>query len=174
VSVASEALVLRPATPADGPTLWRLARDAGGLDLNSPYAYLLAADAFGATCVVAEESGEALGFVVALRWPGRTHVVFVWQVAVSPAARGRGLARRLLDALVDGPGCAGVTHLEATVTPSNAASRALFRSFARARGAACDVGPRYLPEHFPDGAHEPEELFTIGPLPEAADSPEIP
>jgi L-2,4-diaminobutyric acid acetyltransferase len=158
------ALTIRPTTARDGAALWRLARDAEGLELNTPYCYVLAADELGDTCLVAEEDGAPLGFVLALRPPRRPQTVFVWQVGVSRAARGRGLGRRLLSELVRRPSCGEVTHLEATVTAANAASRALFRSFARSQGARCEVTPRYEPGHFPEDGHEAEELFRIGPL----------
>lgn len=167
---AAATLTMRASVPEDGPAVWRLVRGAGVLDINSPYAYTLLLDDFGDTCVIAEEAGGALlGFVLAYRPPRRPHVVFVWQVAVSSAARGRGLGGRMLEALVRSEGCRGVTHLEATVTPSNEPSRALFRAFGRRQGAEVTVSPRYTAEHFPkehshEDDHEPEELFSIGPL----------
>lgn len=162
---AAATLIMRPSRPEDGPAVWRLVRETGVLDVNSPYAYTLLLDDFGDTCVIAEEAGGTpLGFVLAYRPPRRPHAVFVWQVAVSEAARGRGLGGRMLEALVRLEGCRGVTHLEATVTPSNQPSRALFRAFGRRQGAEVTVSPRYTAEHFPDDDHEPEELFSIGPF----------
>jgi L-2,4-diaminobutyric acid acetyltransferase len=58
----------------------------------------------------------------------------------------------------------GVTHLEATVTPSNQASWALFRGFAKRAGAACHEIPAFPSHLFPDGDHEEEVRIRIGPL----------
>lgn len=166
-------ITMRPGVAEDGPAVWRLVRETGVLDVNSPYAYTLLFDDFGDTCVIAEDAGvgdgDLLGFVLGYRPPRRPHVVFVWQVAVSAAARGRGLGGRMLEALIRLEGCRGVTHLEATVTPSNKPSRALFRAFGRRQGAEVTVSPRYTAEHFPkehspNEDHEPEELFSIGPF----------
>ncbi len=156
--------VVRPARVEDGAALWRLAEASKVLDVNSPYAYLLVCDHFGETSVVAERDGEPVGFVTAFRPPRRPEVIFVWQVAVDESMRGRGLARRMLEALVGLDGCRGVTRLETTVTPSNAPSRALFRSFARSVGAEMTVEPHFTPELFPGEGHEAEELFRIGPF----------
>ena len=149
----------------DGALLWELARAAGGIDLNSPYAYMMLCRNFTDTCAVAEVYGQPAGFVTAHRLPARGHVLFVWQIAVLPEFRGLGIARRLLDALVERPACVGVRELESTVTPSNAGSAALFAAFAKARGAALDIRPGFTTDDFPeDERHEEERLFTIQPI----------
>ncbi|MCB9598692.1 MAG: diaminobutyrate acetyltransferase, partial [Sandaracinaceae bacterium] len=136
---------------------------AGTLERNTAYAYVLLCDHFRATNVIAELEGEPVGFVAAYRPPTHHDTVFVWQVGVLDAARGLGVAGTLLDALVARPGCRGVRYLEATVTPSNEASRRLFESFARRRGADVAWSDGYPATLFaPD--HEPEHLVRIGPF----------
>jgi L-2,4-diaminobutyric acid acetyltransferase len=71
------------------------------------------------------------------------------------------MARRLLEAFLEQNPDA--RWLEASVTPSNTASRKLFKSVARDHGVGCDIADFMLDSHFPDG-HEPEELFRIGPF----------
>lgn len=161
---------IRPATPSDGAEMWRLVKEGVGLDENSSYAYLLLCKLFSATCLAARRRGELVGFVIGFRPPERPQAVFVWQIGVAPQCRGQGLASRLLDALVERPSCADVRYLEASVTPDNTASRALFQGFARRHGVACEVSPFLDAELFPDG-HEAEELFTIGPLAADRESP---
>lgn len=144
--------------------MWRLARDAGALEANSAYCYLLMCREFGETCVLAEEAGAPAGFVMAFRPPERPDAVFVWQVGVSPAHRGRGVGGGLLGALARRASGRGVRYLEATVAPSNKASRALFESFARRMDAPIRWLPGYSPELFPEGAHEEETLLRVGPF----------
>lgn len=159
---------LAPPELEDGKSLWRLAA-ASGLDVNSPYAYVLWCRDFAATSVVAKDAAGAVrGFVTGYVRPERVDTYFLWQVAVDPAWRGRRLARRMLDHIGDANAAKGLRYLEATVTPDNTASRALFASFARERDA--DIVWRGLFErpHFPtEGGtegHEREELVRIGPL----------
>ncbi len=154
----------RGAAPEDGKALHRLVDDGGVLELNSCYSYVLLCDHFGGTTVVAEHEGEAVGFVTAYRPPSHPDTVFVWQVGTHPRMRGRGVARGLLDALIKRPGCRGIRFLEATVTPSNTASRRLFASFARHRGAEFHEGEGYPGETFAEEEHEPENLIRIGPF----------
>lgn len=158
----------RAPTLADGTNLWFLARDSGSLELNSSYSYLLLAGHFADTCVIAERDAKPVAFVSAFVSPAASDTVFVWQIAVAEEDRGRGLARRLLHQLLARPACRSVRALEATVTPSNTASRALFRSLAKKLRVPMSVGPGYAPELFPDGTHEREELLHIGPLPRSA------
>ncbi|SKC36675.1 diaminobutyrate acetyltransferase [Krasilnikoviella flava] len=165
-------LTVRPPTTADGAAMWRLARDSGSLDLNSSYAYLLLADHFAATCRLAflgdgsagdGAEGTPVGFLSAYRLPADPATLFVWQVAVDPRARGRRVAGRLLDAVVDAAADDGgppVTRLHTTVTTDNTSSRRVFARWAAERGATLRETSGYEAAHFPDG-HEAEPLLVI-------------
>jgi L-2,4-diaminobutyric acid acetyltransferase len=156
-------LDLRAPTVADGPVLWRIAAEAAGLDLNSPYAYLLWCRDFAGTSVIAAVDGSPAGFIKGYRRPEAPGTVVVWQIAVDAAHRGGGVAGRMLDHLVRRLQPAGVTHLEATVTPDNVSSRRLFAAFARRWEASLHSRELFGTNLFPDG-HEAEQLFRIGPL----------
>src|SRR5690625_3657969 len=129
----AEPVQIRSPHRGEGGDMWRLARDGGELDLNSSYAYLVLAEDFASTCRIAVSAGEVVGFLLGYQPPQRPGSVFVWQVAVRADQRGRRLAARMLEDLVDA--LPGVHTLEATVTEDNTASRRLFASFARGRGA---------------------------------------
>lgn len=158
----SELLAVRVPTTPDGIAMWQLAKDSGTLELNSAYAYVLWCDRFAASSALAEEDQRPAGFVMGFRPPTRPDTLFVWQVAVDEAFRGRGLARRMIESILERD--PGLRYLEATVAPSNAASQRLFRSLARKAECQCRETPYFTPEHFPAGDHEPETLFRIGPL----------
>ena len=155
----------RPAV-ADGAALWRIARDSDALDLNSSYSYLLWCRDFAATSAVArDERGEAVGFVTGYVRPERPRTLLVWQVAVDAAHRGRGLAARLLDGLTDRVSAErGLSAVETTITPGNTASERLFTSYAARHGATVERQVLFEAGQFPDGAHDPEVLYRIGPL----------
>ncbi|NBB93855.1 MAG: diaminobutyrate acetyltransferase [Gammaproteobacteria bacterium] len=151
----------RKARPEDGARMYELVREMGGLELNTAYFYVLFCIDFADTCVVAEVDDRLAGFVLGHRPPERQDTVFVWQVGVAPFMRKQGMARRLLEAFLEQNPDA--RWLEASVTPSNTASRKLFGAVARDHGVECKVSDFMLAEHFPDG-HEAEELFRIGPF----------
>lgn len=145
--------------------MWRLVKENGVLEPNSPYCYLLLAEHFSDTCVMVDgPDGRPVAFVAGYVPPRMTDTVFVWQIGVAPSERGAGLGSRVLDALLEAPGCAGIRYLQATVTPSNAASEKLFRAFARRHEAPCEVPDAFGEDLFPGANHEAERVFRIGPL----------
>jgi L-2,4-diaminobutyric acid acetyltransferase len=151
---------------ADGAGLWRIAKNSGKLDLNSSYSYLLWCRDFAGTSAVARAADRRpVGFVTGYLRPESPRTLFVWQVAVDSAYRGLGLAAQLLDTLVDRVAAAQrLTTVETTITPDNTASERLFRSFADRYGARVEREVLFETDRFPDGPHDPEVLYRIGPL----------
>jgi L-2,4-diaminobutyric acid acetyltransferase len=91
----------------------------------------------------------------------------VWQVAVDASQRGKGLAGALLEELFTKLVGEGVRYLETTITPDNEASIRLFSSFAKRWKTDLESAELFSVNDFPDdgeGAHEPEDLYRIGPL----------
>ncbi|MEX0835888.1 MAG: diaminobutyrate acetyltransferase [Nitriliruptor sp.] len=152
---------LRHLEHGDGAALHALVRDGGGLDLNSPYAYVLGERFWADTSVVAVGPSGPEGFILGVTPPPDPTTLFVWQVGVAPEARGRGLGLTMLRWLVD---TVGPRHLEATVTPSNTASRRLFAALARELGTDLAVSRWVEPDELGDVDHEPEDLHRIGPI----------
>ncbi|MFJ1810777.1 MULTISPECIES: diaminobutyrate acetyltransferase [unclassified Streptomyces] len=150
----------------DGAALWRLAKESGTLDLNSSYSYLLWCRDFAATSAVARaEGGEPVGFLTGYVRPEDPRTLLVWQVAVDSAHRGRGLAAALLDGLTSRLAAERpLTTVETTITPGNTASERLFTSFAERHGASVTREVLFGAGLFPDGPHDPEVLYRIGPL----------
>ena len=161
---AAVEITLRQPRMQDGAAICQLVQETTPLDPNSCYAYLLLCTHFADTCVVAEDDGDIVGFISAYQPPNADDVLFVWQVAVKSTARGRGLATTMLQDLLEREICQDVTYIEATVTPSNAPSQALFRSLAKAQDVPCRETCWMPPEVFGTGQHEAEILFRIGPL----------
>ncbi|WP_248304453.1 diaminobutyrate acetyltransferase [Breoghania sp. L-A4] len=158
----ARALTLRPPESSDGAAVWQLISDCGPLDDNSMYCNLLQCDHFADTCVVAELDGEIVGWVSAYRLPSDPEVLFVWQVAVSEAARGRGVAKKMLLELLARKSCDGVRRLKTTITRDNAASWALFNRIADMMDAPLDSDAHFVrDEHF-EGRHATEYMVTIG------------
>ncbi|MFI9805464.1 diaminobutyrate acetyltransferase [Streptomyces sp. NPDC052301] len=165
----ADLLIDRPAM-TDGAALWRLAKDSKTLDLNSSYSYLLWCRDFAGTSAVARGAdGEPVGFVTGYVRPDRPGTLLVWQVAVDSAHRGHGIAAALLDGLTARLAAErGITDVETTITPGNTASERLFTSFAARHGAQVGREVLFPADLFPDGPHDPEVLYRIGPLNSAA------
>jgi len=153
-------LRLRKPRATDGAEIWALVRSCKPLDENSMYCNLVQAEHFRETCVVAEISGEIVGWVSGHIIPDED-ALFVWQVAVSPRARGLGLGKKMLLELIERDACDSADRLRTTITADNAASWALFRSFARAIGGELDDAPHFHSETHFDGHHDTEHMVTI-------------
>lgn len=160
-STTPETIRLRKPTPADGSTVWKLVRECAPLDENSTYCNILQCDHFRDTCVLAEMDGDAVGWISGHIPPSDPDAVFVWQVAVSERARGKGLGGRMLRHLTGREECAGLARLKTTITESNAASWALFERFAARAGGRFSRRPIYLSDTHLGGASPSEHLVTI-------------
>lgn len=168
---SSEEVIFRPPGKEDGAGLLKLVHQLGVLDINSAYAYMLIGEHHAGTSVVAEIDGELVGFISAYLLPADPETVFVWQVGVAEAGRGKGLATRMLVEILKRPACADVRYLDTTIGPTNEASQALFRGLARRLDAPLDETELFSAELFdafdegePHAPHEPEILFRIGPF----------
>ncbi len=157
-------LTLRPPVATDGMPVHRLIASCPPLDTNSAYCNLVQCTHFASTSVLAEGAGEVVGFISGHRVPARPDTLFVWQVAVSEKGRGQGLAGRMLAAILDRPENEDICYIETTVTADNAASWALFESFARKRNAELVRSVLFDRELHFAGSHDSEMLARIGPF----------
>jgi L-2,4-diaminobutyric acid acetyltransferase len=151
---------LRKPNATDGAAIWGLVRNCKPLDENSMYCNIVQVDHFRDTCVIAEMNGQVVGWISGHMIPGTTEL-FVWQVAVSPMARGLGLGRKMLKELIGRDVCRNATHLKTTITKDNEASWALFGSLARSLGGELEEEPHFERDTHFEGRHATEHMVTI-------------
>lgn len=163
-TVTQDGFTFSPPVSSDGIRVHRLVASCPPLDENSIYCNILQCDHFSATSVKVEKDGELVAFISGYIPPGEPNVLFIWQVAVSSVARGKGLGKRMMDHLIKRPSCEKVRFLHTTVTPDNDASGGMFASFARHVGAPVSKEVLYDSEGHFDGKHESEVRFVIGPF----------
>jgi L-2,4-diaminobutyric acid acetyltransferase len=158
-------ILLRKPVATDGRAISGLIAACPPLDPNSAYCNLLQCTDFADSCIVAERADMLVGWVSGYRPPVAPANFFIWQVAISSAARGERLAGRMIHALLTRPEQAGITHLTTTITEDNRASWALFEGLARRWGAPVEKSIRFEREAHFAGAHATEWQVRIGPLP---------
>ncbi|WP_416896432.1 MAG: diaminobutyrate acetyltransferase [Minwuia sp.] len=151
---------LRKPDATDGAAVWSLVRECEPLDENSMYCNLIQADHFRDTCVLAELDGDVVGWISGHMIPN-DDAFFVWQVAVSPKARGMGLGKKMLLHLLDRDACADAEALKTTITKDNEASWAMFRSLARSVGGELTDEPHFEEGAHFEGRHDTEHMVTI-------------
>jgi len=154
----------RQPTVEDGSALFELIRSCPPLDTNSMYCNLLQCSHFAETAIVAEQDDQLLGSVTGYRLPERPNTLFVWQVAVHPGARGTGLARRMLSALLERPQHRDIDFVETTITEDNLASWGTFQKLAEQFDAPYEKQAGFDRDRHFDGQHSSEILMKIGPL----------
>ena len=157
-------IVLTKPELADGMAVSRLVASCPPLDTNSEYCNFLQCGHFLSTSVAAKLGNKLVGFISGYLLPERPDTLFIWQVAVSPEARGEGLASKMLNHILARPNCEAVNYLETTITEDNDASWALFKRFAN-KLSAQKSSSIWLEkdEHF-QGEHPSEALVRIGPF----------
>lgn len=163
-SLDPNVILLREPTAYDAVQVNELVKNSPPLDPNSIYCNLLQCSHFSKTSIAAELDHELVGFVSGYQPPGKPETLFIWQMVVSPAARGRGLATKMLEGLISRPALAHVRFIETTIGPDNDASWAVFRSLAAKWSAATDERVVFGRDTHFRGQHDDEILFTIGPL----------
>ncbi len=157
-------VTLRKPRPTDGHAVNRLIALCPPLDTNSTYCNLLQCSHFADTSVCAELNGALVGFVSGYRLPAQPDTLFIWQVAVGEAARGQGLARTMVDHLIQRPAEASLRWLHTTITNDNDASWALFRRIAAAHDTDITHSVGFEEKLHFDGRHATEMLVQVGPF----------
>ena len=160
-----EDMRIRPPHPGDGPTVFRLIKECDPLDVNSRYCNLLQTFHFRDTsCAVECPNGELWGFVSGYMVPNSDNTLFIWQVAVSPKARGMGLGKAMIMDILT-RGYEDIHNIHTTITEDNGPSWGMFASLARDLGGA-KMSNRLLfdsEKHFA-GRHDNEIILELGPF----------
>lgn len=152
----------RAPTSEDGIAIQQLIEHCPPLDRNSTYLYLLLCTHFAESCVVVYDKQKLIGFISAYGLPQDSDTLFIWQVAVAKSARGKQLASRMIEHLLQRPHLAHIRYLQTTVDPENLASRRVFEKIAQHYHTSIDETPFFESHHFIEPQEEP--LLHIGPL----------
>lgn len=134
------------------------------LDTNSLYANLIQCTHFAGHCAVARIDGKIVGWISGHHPPAEKGSYFLWQVAVHPDARGKGLARRMLADILARPEQSGVSRIRTSITRANEASWALFRNVSAWLSAPLREELWFDRDRHFGGQCASEFLITIGPF----------
>lgn len=158
-------LKIRKPRLSDGNSIYSLVRDSTPLDVNSLYSYLLICSHFDLTSVVVDEGEDIVGFTSAYIHPHKADTLFIWQIAVKKSIRGQGIAKKMIMNILKREKLEGVRFIEATVTPSNIASKSFFSRLASHLNAEYREFPFFTRDIFGGSDnHEEEFLLRIGPV----------
>jgi L-2,4-diaminobutyric acid acetyltransferase len=162
----SPSVIFRAPNEKDAVAVWRLVQESDNLDKNSFYCYFLLCTFFSRTCAVAEYEGGLVGFVSGFLLPQSPSTLFLWQIRVSAGMKSKGIGYALITDILNRHEHS-IDTLKASIYPNNERSQALFRSIAKKLEAQLTIEENFITkEMFPIEMtnHEPEFLFTIGPI----------
>lgn len=123
--------MIRNIRPSDLSSVRKLVQECQPLTLHTAVTYGVLFRHFPDTCFVAEESGTLIGFISAIRGTAHDNAIYVWQIGVIPAARGKGLSHKLIDAVAGAARHVSCSTLQVGIEPSNDLSLEVFRAYAR-------------------------------------------
>lgn len=129
--------------------------------LNSRYTYFLLARDFQDTCIVAQDGNKIIAFSSGYISPKRPDTFFSWEVVVQKNYRGNGLQKILL---LNQLRLTGAKYFEATVNPSNEASKKNYMDLACMLDAQIQECVLFSEADFECDGHEAEVLYRIGPI----------
>ncbi|MGH1471628.1 MAG: diaminobutyrate acetyltransferase [Cellvibrionaceae bacterium] len=159
-----DGILLRLPKLEDGIDVFRLISNCPPLDTNSSYCNLLQCSHFASTSVAAFEGDSLVGFISGYPLLDKPSTLFIWQVAVSENARGRGLASKMLAHILSRSCNSHFEYLETTITEDNQLSWELFKRFAQKNDAVFRSSEWMdKSKHFA-GQHASELLVRIGPF----------
>jgi L-2,4-diaminobutyric acid acetyltransferase len=148
----------------DGVAVHALIARCAPLDTNSLYCNLLQCTHFAGTSVAAHVGGKLAGWVSGYILPDQPDKLFIWQVAVAPEARGRGLARAMIHEILSRPACEAITSLVTSITPDNVSSWRLFGAVSADLDTALEERRWFGSDTHFSGRHPTEHLVEIGPF----------
>ena len=125
-----------PHTPPPRPNLHLHLASCPPLDLHTGFTYWVLTQYNSRYCFAAELDGEICAVLTAVRTDNPDPQIYVWQVGVGTAARGLGLAGRLLEHLVAAMRRDRIGSFQVSIAPSNHSSLQVFTKFAERSGAS--------------------------------------
>ena len=157
----SKKWTFREPSRTDGDDVYALITECPPLDINSSYCNFLQSTHFSKTCVLAEKDGNLAGFISGYHKPDDPKTLFIWQVAVSPRYRGKGLAYSMLNELLQRKNLKHTEFVETTITKANDASWSLFKKLDAEHGDHGEVTTFLDKEAHFKGKHDTEYLYRI-------------
>ena len=121
---------LRNITEADAPVLRYLAKRCYPLDVHTQYIYWVVAKYYGEGGFILEKDGEPVGYLMTV---DARKALFVWQIGILPAHRGKGLSQMLIHETAEYAKSMG-KNLEVTIAEENLASFSAFQRYCERHG----------------------------------------
>lgn len=111
----------------DAPLLRYLAKRCQPLDVHTHYTYWVVSNYFGSGGFILEADNAPAGYIMTVDTPS---AVFVWQIGLLEAHRGKGLSQQLIAAAASYAKSVA-KNMEVTISADNKASYSAFSQFCK-------------------------------------------
>jgi ribosomal-protein-alanine N-acetyltransferase len=119
--------LIRAGKISDAPLVFAIDKGAFSGPSLPQFFFVDAPGIFGDAYLVAELAGEVAGYAIGYVDRGTDPAGHIFSIGVSPSARGRGLATKLLMECVAKLTHSGVTRVVLVVSPQNTSARQLYK-----------------------------------------------
>jgi L-2,4-diaminobutyric acid acetyltransferase len=126
--------VIRASSEADVAAVQNFVADCPPLTVHTEFTYWVLLRYWGDYCLIAEQDDEITGVLLAIGAGSADDLIYLWQVGVTPALRGTGLAQGMLCEFAARASRSGRTRVQVSVADDNRASHGLFARFAEEQG----------------------------------------
>lgn len=151
---------LRPYIKEDGLNIFELVKKCPPLELNSRYFYTMIGWHFSQTSFVAEIARNPVGFIYGFASPMQENTLFIWQLAVLPEARRKGIGKSLLNLAYKMAKKMELRRLCCTIDSNNYGSRKLLKSFAQSYSIEIEATQR-IPNPSDNNRKKYEDIYVL-------------
>lgn len=162
MSISENLVHFRKPKKKDAYQIYNLVKNSPPLELNTYYAYLLFTTHFRDTSIVMlNKDDRVLGFIAGYRIPCKINTLFIWQICTDKTVQGRGLAKKMVNSIINREENKDIEFIEATVTPSNIDSNIFFKRLASFFKSEFSCMDYFKKEDFLPFDHEKEIIYRI-------------
>jgi L-2,4-diaminobutyric acid acetyltransferase len=126
----SEKVAVRHCVSADVEAVMYFVNSCPPLDLHSSFTYWVTLEYWGEMCFVAMDCEQIIGYVSAIGSGHDDTTFYLWQIGVSGGFRSRGIAQRLIGAVVQAARTHGYHQMQVSIALDNDLSLRAFQRFA--------------------------------------------
>ena len=121
-------MLVRNAFPADFVEVSNKSREWGDLVIERESIYHVLTEHFRNTCVIAEDRGEMIGYLLGLRSQANPDVALLHLIQVAPRLRGNGVGRRMFNQFQAEAKKLGCTKIMMHSRPENNSCNRFFKA----------------------------------------------
>jgi len=149
---------IRKVNVEDAVLLRKLAHECKPLDVHTPYTYWVVCNFFGDGCFILQDNRKAVGYIMTLL---KGDCLFIWQIGILEAYRGKKHSRALLMAAEQYAREKGLEKMLVSIAPENQNSYHAFHQYCKGRNILIERNGEVKIEDTLDDITEHEYIYEM-------------